>query len=100
MYEALLYLGFAVYLLNYVLGWLIHSGHTKLSKRQHQLLYVLILITIAGLLVLSYGNETRFYLLCCVMSLMIALPFGTKGRAYHRVISTLGLGFYSAAVFF
>lgn len=90
----LLYSGSVVYLINYIIGWLLHFKIISMSRITHRIFFAAIIINLV--LILLFSKLNVFSAVTCLLSLalMLILPFGRKGGIYHRVISTLGLLLY------
>lgn len=86
--------GLVLFSVNYITGWLLKFGVIKMTKRQHQVIYILllanVLLLLAGLNFLS--NKFLLYLLSFL--LLVSLPLGKKGGVYHIIISTLAVFTY------
>lgn len=100
MKEALLYSGAALYAVNYSVGWLLFFGVIKMKKSQHQLLFGLILANLLALIPFSAGSGGTLALLLTSTAMMAILPFGKKGGAYHKAVSTAGLIAYLLMLLF
>ncbi len=100
----LTYSGLILYSVNYAIGWLLHFRIIKLTRRAHQVIYILLITNLILLLLILLlftpgflWNKFLLYLLS--LALILALPFGKKGGMYHRIISTFGFLAYISAVF-
>jgi hypothetical protein len=95
----LLFTGLALYILNYITGWLIYLKKISISKRAHQILFALIIFNLALILVFIKLPFTEFIFCALSICCMAALPFGKKGGIFHRVISSTGLIIYVIFLF-
>ena len=89
--EFLLYAGAVFYFVNYITGWLLFLGKLRMGKLQHQILFASIIMILIILVPLMYGSGTAFVMLLISLSMMVLLPIGKKGGAYHIIASTIGL---------
>ena len=86
--------GLAVYLLNYITGWLIFSGVIKISKLAHRVLFAALIFNLALITLLLDSSSVFFYFCGTSLVLISLLPYGKNGGRFHRYISTSGLLFY------
>ncbi len=95
MKNGLLISGAAIYLINYIIGWLLKLGFIKLSHNVHQGIFTLLLLDLTVLLFFMQHVNTGSVLLVLSLLFLILLPFGKKGDIYHIVLSTAGILTYS-----
>lgn len=95
MKNGLLISGAAIYLTNYIIGWLLKLGFIKLSRNIHQGIFTLLLLDLTVLLFFIQFVNTGSVLLVLSLFFLILLPFGKKGDTYHIVLSTAGILTYS-----
>ena len=50
MKEIILIAGLLLYVVNYVVGWMLYAGKIRMRKRQHQLLYVSVIVLLIALI--------------------------------------------------
>jgi hypothetical protein len=80
-----------LYVINYAIGWMLYAGKIKMRKRQHQLLYVSVIVLLIALIPFIADEPGTLILVSFSIVMMVILPFGKKGSMYHIVVSSAGL---------
>lgn len=79
------------YVINYAIGWMLYAGKIRMRKRQHQLLYVSVIVLLVALLPFVSDESGSLVLVSFSLLMMAILPFGKKGGRYHIAVSSSGL---------
>jgi hypothetical protein len=98
MQYALLISGAAVYLINYIIGWLLKLEVLTLTRKFHRIIFSVLLLNLTVLLFYVNFHEANSFMLITSIFLLLLLPFGKKGGVFHILLSTAGIFIYS--VFF
>lgn len=91
MKEIILFAGLLLYVVNYVVGWMLYAGKIRMRKKQHQLLYVSVIVLLIALIPFVNDESGALILVSFSIMMMAILPFGKKGSMYHISVSTAGL---------
>jgi hypothetical protein len=86
--------GLVMYAVNYAVGWMLHFQIITMTKRVHQVIFGLLIITLTALLPSIEFLTQGFYLCALSLMMMLILPIGKKGGMYHRIVSTAGFVLY------
>lgn len=78
-------------MINYAIGWMLYAGKIKMRKRQHQLLYVSVIVLLIALIPFVADESGSLIFVSFSLVMMAILPFGKKGNMYHIAVSTAGL---------
>lgn len=78
-------------MINYAIGWMLYAGKIKMRKRQHQLLYVSVIVLLIALLPFVADESGSLIQVSFSLVMMAILPFGKKGSMYHIAVSSAGL---------
>lgn len=99
MEEAVHIAGLIMFAANYSTGWLLHYGVIRMGRFQHRLLYASIVAMLIAYLPFVRNDVFALVLTLFSLLMMVILPFGRKGGAYHIAASTAGLAAYCITFF-
>lgn len=78
-------------MINYAIGWMLYVGKIKMRKRQHQLLYVSVIVLLIALIPFVADEPGALILVSFSIVMMAILPLGKKGSMFHIAVSSAGL---------
>ncbi len=87
-------------MVNYAIGWMLYAGKIRMRKRQHQLLYVSVIVMLIALIPFVVNESGALIFVAFSLLMMAILPLGKKGGNYHIVVSTIGLLSFILIFFF
>lgn len=86
--------GLIIYIINYIIGWLLHFRFFEMKKSTHQIFFAAIIINLVLIIIFVRMEILSVLIICLSLLTMLLLPLGIKGGVYHRVLSSLGLFLY------
>lgn len=82
--------GLILYIINYSIGWALAFGKISISSRTHQIIYSLLIINVFFVLFFVDMFSTGFVFGVISLITLLIMPFGKKGGAFHKAVSTVG----------
>ncbi len=91
MESILVFSGAAIFLFNYVIGWLLKLNVITMTRQLHQVIFSVLLLNLTCLLFYVNFREVNSFLLITSLFFLLIMPFGKKGGTYHIIVSTIGI---------